>query len=51
MCRPTLFRDGVCRRAIDITSRECAAIRQVFLLDLVDRMRSLTASQEIMAES
>jgi PAS domain S-box-containing protein len=46
-----LFHDGVCRRAIgtaiDITARKRAAIREGFLLQLMDRLRHLHAPEEI----
>ncbi len=46
-----LFHDGVCRRAIgtaiDITARKRAAIRQSFLLDLMDRMRHASEPRAI----
>ncbi len=47
-----LFADGVCRRAIgtaiDITARKQAAIRQEFLLDLMDQLRSSQDSAAIL---
>jgi PAS domain S-box-containing protein len=48
-----LFADGVCRRAIgtaiDITARKQSAMRQHFLLDLMDRLRRLTRPDEILS--
>jgi len=47
-----LFEDGVCCRAlgtaIDITARKRAAIRQAFLLDLMDRLRGLNYADDML---
>ncbi len=50
-----LFANGVCRRAIgtaiDITARKQAAMRQAFVLDLMDRLRRLTSPDDILASA
>jgi PAS domain S-box-containing protein len=47
-----LFAEGVCRRAIgtaiDITARKLAAMRQTFVLNLMDRLRRLTSPDDIL---
>ena len=50
-----LFADGVCRRAIgtaiDITARKQAAMRQAFVLNLMDRLRHLTQPDDILTSA
>lgn len=50
-----LFVDGVCRRAIgtaiDITARKQAALRQAFVLKLMDRVRQLARPDDILASA